>query len=65
MAKEMKEATSRIIGRKKRKKRMITRIGVTLIIVRRTSRPNNKRSNKDGSPHARKGKLARQITRIP
>ena len=33
MAKEMREATSRTIGHKKRKKKMIMRIGVALIIV--------------------------------
>ena len=65
MAKEMKKEMSRIIGHKKRKKKMIMRIGVALIIViqiahlvKRTTLPNNKFNNKDVSPHARKGKLA-------
>ena len=72
MAKEMKKAVSRIIDRKKSKKKMIMKIGITLTIViqsahllKRTSRPSNKCNNKDRSPFTRKGNLTRQITWIP
>ena len=68
MAKEMKEVTRRIISHKRRKNKMTIRIGIALIIViqsaplvRRTSQPKSEHNNKDGIPHARKGKLARNI----
>ena len=64
MAKEMMEATVKIISHKKRRKKIMMVAMVALIImiqsahlVRRMSRPKRKHNSKDGSPRARRGKL--------